>query len=133
MRITLDGVQRIKDLAGNDAFVTLPASEYARLMSLLEDLADAAELAEAKADTDGEKVPHDLVKRLVAGEHPVRVWREHRGLTAAALAERAGLSQGYVSQIETGRRDGTLKTMAALGRALDVDLDDLVPFERAEG
>jgi transcriptional regulator with XRE-family HTH domain len=57
----------------------------------------------------------------------VRVWREHRGLTVEKLAKAAGISQPYLSQIETGRRDGTFKVMAALARALKIDLDDLAP------
>ena len=34
----------------------------------------------------------------------VRVWRRRRKLSQAALAGLAGMSQGYLSQIETGVR-----------------------------
>ena len=30
--------------------------------------------------------PADQAKRILAGEHPLRVWREHRVLTMTALA-----------------------------------------------
>jgi hypothetical protein len=40
-----------------------------------------------------ELIPSEMVMRMVAGDSPVRVWREHRGLTMAALAERAGIAQ----------------------------------------
>src|SRR3546814_9718952 len=66
-----------------------------------------------------------MVDRLLAGENPIRVWREHRGMSASQLAERAGLSQAYVSQLETGRRDGTVAALGALARALGLDIDDL--------
>ena len=71
-------------------------------------------------------IPSKMVMRMVAGESPVRVWREHRGLTMAALAERAGIAQPYLSQIETGKRDGTAQTMKKLAEALDVTVDDLI-------
>ncbi|WP_207779353.1 helix-turn-helix domain-containing protein [Zavarzinia aquatilis] len=51
---------------------------------------------------------------------------EHRGLSARALADRAGLSQAYVSQIETGKREGSISAMKVLAGALNVGLDDLV-------
>lgn len=64
-------------------------------------------------------------------KNPVRVWREHRNLTVGALAQAAGLSQPYISEIEAGKRDSTVKTIAAIARALRVGLDDLTPIERA--
>lgn len=93
-----------------------------------EDLADRAALEEARR-RDEETVPHAVVKRLSAGDHPVKVYREHRGLTQAVLAERTGLSPMYLSQIETGRRGGSAKTLAKIARALHVDLDDLAPWD----
>lgn len=67
-----------------------------------------------------------MVDRILAGENLVRVWREHRGLTVAGLAEKAGITQPYLSQIETGKREGTLATMKKIASALRVKLDDLV-------
>ena len=51
-----------------------------------------------------------MVDRILNGENLVRVWREHRGLTVSALAQMAGIAQPYLSQIETGKREGTLQT-----------------------
>ena len=59
------------------------------------------------------------------GDSPLKVFREYRGLTQAALAELAGISRLYLSQIETGRRGGSVKTLRALAKALDVELDDV--------
>ena len=61
----------------------------------------------------------------MAGEVPVRVWREHRGLSARALATRAGISSAYLSQIETGKKPGSFDAMAKLARALGVEMEDL--------
>jgi DNA-binding XRE family transcriptional regulator len=90
-----------------------------------EEAADRAAYLEAKA-RDEEALPHAVVKRLVAGEHPVKVFREHRGLTQAELAERAGSRAAYISQIETGKREGSRAMLRKLAKALDVELADLL-------
>ena len=73
-----------------------------------------------------EEVPHAVVKRLIEGENPIRVWREHRGLTQEDVAARAGIAKAYLSQIEGGRRTGSTKVHAALAEALDVAIEDLL-------
>src|SRR5690606_38764434 len=65
--------------------------------------------------------------RIADGENPVRWWREPRGMKAIELARAAGMSAPYLSEIETGKKDGTFRTMAAIARVLSVSLDDLAP------
>jgi DNA-binding XRE family transcriptional regulator len=101
-----------------DLVVTTPAA-------LEEMLEDAAATAAFYNTRDQETVPAEIVSRLVARENPVKVWREHRGLSQRALAAQAGLNFTYLSQIETGARKGTVETMKKLAEALGVDLDDL--------
>ena len=43
-------------------------------------------------------------------------------MTQAALAQAAGISKGYLSQVEAGRRTGTVDTLRALAQALGVTL-----------
>ena len=69
------------------------------------------------------------MRRLAAGEAPLRVWREHRGLTLRALAAAAGISPAMLSETETGKKEGSVRTLRSLAHALDVDLDDLVSWE----
>lgn len=71
-------------------------------------------------------VPSEIVDRLVAGESLVRIWREHRGLSTKVLAAKAEIAQPCLSQIETGKREGTVRTMKQIAEALGVQLDDLV-------
>lgn len=115
---------------GGEELVLLPKDEYERLVEAAEDLADIAAYDEAMrklAAGEDELIPSEIVDRLLfSDESPVRVWRDHRGLTVKELAEAAGISASYLSQIETGSREGTLETMARIARALRVDLDDLV-------
>jgi DNA-binding XRE family transcriptional regulator len=121
-------VQIITTPAG-ERLVVVPEADYAALLSAIEDANDAEIVRvfrERFAAGEEEFVPSEMVDRILAGENPVRVWREHRGLTVSALAEKAGIAQPYLSQIETGKREGTLQTMKKIADALRVTLDDLV-------
>lgn len=113
---------------GQPEYVILPWAEYQSLLEALDDRLDAAILTDfAKRLVDGEEtVPDAVVARLLAGESPVKVWRDHRELTQAALAQAAGLTQSMVAMIERNNRRGTTDTLAALARALGVELDDLL-------
>lgn len=104
--------------------VTIPREEYDSLLSRIEDLDDILAAHEA---TTGNTLPHDLAMRVVEGEHPVRVWREYRGLTSAALAELAGVSKTYLSEIETGKKPGSVEAFKSLAVALRTSIDAVVP------
>lgn len=108
--------------------VTIPREEYDRLQAAAEDLADLQSYDRAKAALaagEEELVPSDFVNRLLNGENALRVYRDLRGLTQAALAEKSGVNRVTVAEIETGRKQGSVTTLRALASALDVTLDDL--------
>jgi transcriptional regulator with XRE-family HTH domain len=48
------------------------------------------------------------------------------------LAKRTGITQGYLSEIEIGRKSGDVRTLRKLADALKVSLDSLVPEEPSE-
>lgn len=50
--------------------------------------------------------------------------REYLKMTMAELAEKIGVSQPYLSQIETGKRKASLKIQNALNEVLGLDLSD---------
>jgi len=56
----------------------------------------------------------------------VREARQKAGLTQAALADLAGLTQQYVARIEAGQINPTLATMAAIARVLNLDGGDVL-------
>ena len=72
-----------------------------------------------------ELIPSDYANRLLGGESPVRVYRDLRGMTQAALAENAGVGRVLAAEIETGRKHGSVATLRALADALGVSMDDL--------
>ena len=69
----------------------------------------------------------ELVARMLAGEHPVRLWREQRGLTLSDLAARAGIALSYLSEIESGRKPGNSRAFQKLATALGLGGNDLAP------
>ena len=113
-------------LAGED-YVVIRRDEYEQLRAAAdEDAADAAIIQRVLDDPDQTWAPAGLVRRIAEGEHPVRVWRTHRGMTARALAAVAGIPSSYLSAIERGVKPGSVKALKNLAAALDVALDDLV-------
>ena len=86
---------------------------------------DEALYDEAKAE-GGALFPAEVVDRLLAGENPIEVYRTYRRLTQKQLAEAAGIDPVYLSRIETGKRAGSLRTLAAIAKVLDVDPGDLL-------
>ena len=101
--------------------------EWLRIRELLEDAEDAADAARKLADPDRDWVPAEVVDRILdEGVHPVRAWREHRGLTLEALAKAAGVPQPTIATIESGTEAGTTDQMRALAQALGISVETLV-------
>ena len=59
--------------------------------------------------------PDTLTKKI--GEN-VRRRREELGLTQAVLAEKLGMNQGYISDVEAGKRSPRVATIAKLAEIL---------------
>lgn len=72
---------------------------------------------------DDPSLPEDLLDRLIARqENPVRAIRKYRGMTQADLAKAADISRPYLTEIETDKKEGSLRAMKALAKALDVNV-----------
>ncbi|WP_375460157.1 helix-turn-helix domain-containing protein [uncultured Enterovirga sp.] len=100
-----------------------------QLLDAADDASDRAAVKDVQrrlASGEEELIPAALVDRILAGESRIRVWREHRGLTLKALAEKIGVGQPFLSQIETGKREGALETLRKIAAALSLTLDDFV-------
>ena len=114
---------------GGEEMVVLSRADFDRLVGASDDLADVLAYDEAKArlaSGEDELVPSAVVDAILAGENPIRVWRQHRGLGLGELAGAALLSQAYLSQIETGKRQGQAETLKRIAMALGVTVDDLI-------
>jgi transcriptional regulator with XRE-family HTH domain len=102
--------------------VILPAAEYVRLKRLAEegeDVADAHRILARIGKGEGTMPGEVLAMILDEGATPLAAWRRHRGLSQAALARKAGLSQVWVSRIESGGGYGSRETRRRLAEALE--------------
>jgi hypothetical protein len=68
-------------------------------------------------------LPKEVVDRLAKGDNPVRVLREWRDKPQEYISFKTGLSQGYISDLETGRRNGTTAALRLIADVLKVPLD----------
>lgn len=109
---------------GKERYVVMPESEFEAIQDALDNA--EASVIEARIAAGEETYPAELVDAILDGAHPVAAFRKWRGLTALDLAQKANLSRPYITEIETGRKDGSVKALKAIADALDVDLDDLV-------
>jgi DNA-binding XRE family transcriptional regulator len=102
-------LEQLADLAALDA-------------AAVEDAAYAATLPAGRQAT----VPLEVIEAKLTGEHPLKAWREHRGLTQQALAQNAGVGRDMIAQIETGKRAGSVATLDRLAAALALPIDALI-------
>ncbi|ASV84666.1 helix-turn-helix domain protein [Ochrobactrum quorumnocens] len=121
-------VQIINTPQGEEMAV-LPKADYDKLLEAFEDREDieAGRKFRAKLSAgDEELIPSEYVNRMIDGENKIKVWRDFRGMSAKALADAAGMSAPYLSQIESGAREGSLDALKKLAEALRVTIDELV-------
>jgi ribosome-binding protein aMBF1 (putative translation factor) len=110
----------------------IPRKEYeslvARAAEADEDAGTARLVARARKEiaAGAPLLPKEVVDRLAKGENAVRVLREWQDVTQLYLSFKTGLSQGYISDIENGRRTGTPAALRRIADALKVPLDLLV-------
>ena len=113
-------------LAGEE-YAVVPRAEYEALRDAVdEDAMDASIIQRFLEDSDQELVPFELVRRIADGEHPVRVWRNYRGMKARELATVTDVAASYLSDIENGKKPGSIKAMKRIAHALNVTVDDLI-------
>jgi DNA-binding XRE family transcriptional regulator len=125
-------VQFIHTPDGDDLAI-LPRVDYDRLIALAaEGQEDAAAgrivRSSMRAIKEGREIvlPKAVADRLANGENPVRVIREWRDMIQGELAVSVGISQNYLSEIETGRRKGPAELQKKFARALGVPMDLLI-------
>jgi DNA-binding XRE family transcriptional regulator len=113
---------------GKPEWAVVPYEDYQRLLEEAEILQDIRDYDEAKLSiAKGEElIPSEVTYAILDGQNPIRVWREYRGMTQQEVAEKAGISKPYLSQLESGQRKGTTEVLGAVAKALNVSLDDLV-------
>jgi len=127
------GAPQIITTESGEELVVLTRRDYDALLARLgdedaEDAMAARIIEESRARGDA-ALPMSVWEEIDAAPSPVGPIRKWRKLTQAELAEKAGISQGYLSEIEAGKKTGDVRTLRAIAQALGVGLDDVTKDE----
>lgn len=124
----------IKILSETPETVTVSRGDWTQLLSQLEDALDRAAVVERRRQEERkgmlaarrDYLTAGEARRLLDGESPVKVWREKRGRSQRELAAAARVAAGYLADIETHRKPGSLTAVAKVAKALQVSIEDLL-------
>ena len=119
--------QTIYDNQGNPVFAIIPWQIFQHVATLFSEISlSDEEIYDDAKRSEEESFPLEVANRLLAGESAVKVFRNYRGLTQKQVAQKVGIHPVYISQIETGKRTGSAKTLARIAEVLNIDIDDLI-------
>jgi len=110
----------------------LPRKDYEALVAKAqeadEDIGTVRLVARARKEivAGAPLIPKEIVDRIIAGENALRVLREWRGKTQLDISYKTNIGQGYISDLESGRRKGTTAALKKIADVLKVPLDLIV-------
>jgi len=111
---------------GGEELVVLSRAEYEALLERAdheaEDADDVAIYDARKAAGEG-VLPPEVGAAILRGESRLKAIRNWRDETQLHLSFKTGIGQGYLSDLESGRRAGTPETIAKLAQALSVAVE----------
>ncbi len=123
-----------KPIAMTKDTVVLSRAAWKKIGEALEEAEDRAAVRASKSRErrgNDEALPVAFYRRIRAGEHPIRVWRDYRGVGLNKLALQAGIARGYLSEIENGKKAGSMSALKRVAEALNIGLDDAAPANPA--
>jgi len=83
-------------------------------------LHDYRELTSSSCDFG---LPGDVMDAITARKKsPIRILRNYHGMTQQELAEASNLSRPYLTEIETGKKDGSMRALRAIANVFQVDV-----------
>jgi DNA-binding Xre family transcriptional regulator len=121
----MNAPQIIRTPSGEE-LVVVPRAEYEALLDRVEHAAeDADDVAiydarKAELAAGGVVLPPEVSAAILRGDSRLKAIRHWRDETQQHLTIKTGISQGYLSDLESGRRTGAAETLAKLAQALDV-------------
>src|SRR6185503_1872073 len=120
--------QIIRSPSGEE-LVVLPRAEYEALVQRadqeVEDAEDIAiyDVRKAELAAGGAVLPSEVSAAILRGDNRLKAIRNWRRETQLHLNFKTGIAQGYLADLEMGRRIGTQETLATLAKALDVPVE----------
>lgn len=124
----MNAPQIIRTPSGEE-LVVLTRAEYEALLERADHQAeDADDIAiydarKAELAAGGVVLPPEVSAAILRGESRLKAIRNWRDETQLHLNVKTGISQGYLSDLESGRRTGTPETIAKLAQALNVPVE----------
>jgi Helix-turn-helix len=112
-----------------EELVVLPRADYEALLERADhDSEDAEDIAiydarKAELAAGGVVLPDAVSAAMLRGESRLKAIRKWRDLTQLHVSMRTDIGQGYLSDLESGRRTGPPETIAKLARVLDVPME----------
>ncbi len=115
------GIQTITTENG-EQLVVLSRRDYDALLAQLgdESAEDRMTLLIAAESRSDEPLPQPVAQAILAGESVVKAIRLWRGMTQMELAQAAGVTQSFLSEMEARNKTGSGNTLAKLAKILDV-------------
>ena len=123
------GAPQIIRSPSGEELVVLPRAEYEALLERAdreaEDAEDVAVYDARKAElaAGNAVLPPEVSAAVLRGDSRLRAIRKWRDETQLHLEFKTGIGQGYLSDLESGRRMGSPETIAKLAEALNVPVD----------
>jgi hypothetical protein len=114
---------------GGEELVVLPLADYEALLNRADHKAEADDdvaiydARKTELMADGVVLPPEVSAALLRGDSRLKAIRHWRDETQMHLSFKTDISQGYLSDLESGRRMGTPDTLAKLAQALDVPVE----------
>ena len=119
--------QIIKTPDGHE-LVVLSREEYDALVEAAseaeENAADIAIYDARKADLASGRnsiLPPEVSAAILRGDTLLKALRKWRGMSQIELSDQTGLGQGYLSDLENRRRQGTPETLEVIAKALKIE------------
>jgi hypothetical protein len=117
--------QIIRTPSGEE-LVVLPRAEYEALLERADHEAEDADdvaIYDARKAARSAVLPPEVSAAILRGESRLKAIRNWRDETQLHLSFKTGIGQGYLSDLESGRRAGTPETIAKLAQALSVPVE----------
>ncbi len=123
--------QIIKTPSGEELVVLSRADYEALLKRADHDAEDADDVAiydarKAELAMGGVVLPEAVSTALLRGESRLKAIRNWRDMTQLHVSMRTDIGQGYLSDLESGRRSGTPETITKLAKVLNVPTEWLL-------
>lgn len=108
----------------------LPLDLWESILEKLEDFEDIMDAKRIEAETAKEGndyFPYELIKSIRRdGKNRIRAYREHRKLSIEELAKKSGVSVHMIRKLEADESKGSVDTIKAIAKALNVEMSWLV-------